>query len=140
MEPNSNPSLWQDPKFRWLVLSIVTVGVFEFLSLAGRHLPPVIGGPFFAVIIIAVGHHTLLNGFRALIRLNFKSINLLMVVAVVGAFYLQQYEEAAVVIVLFTLGERLEDLERGRTRARWADVARERMLAAVPPAPAAQTA
>lgn len=38
------------------------------------------------------------------------------------------------------LGERLEDLERGRTRARWADVARERMLAAVPPAPAAQPA
>ena len=38
------------------------------------------------------------------------------------------------------LGERLEDLERGRTRARWADVARERMLAAVPPAPAAQAA
>jgi hypothetical protein len=31
------------------------------------------------------------------------------------------------------LGERLEDLERGRTRARWADVARERMLAAAPP-------
>jgi len=31
------------------------------------------------------------------------------------------------------LGERVEDLERGRTRARWADVARERMLAAAPP-------
>ena len=31
------------------------------------------------------------------------------------------------------LGERLEDLERGRTCARWADVARERMLAAAPP-------
>ncbi len=38
------------------------------------------------------------------------------------------------------LGERLEDLERGRTRARWADVARERMLAAVPSTPVAQAA
>lgn len=30
---------------------------------------------------------------------------------------------------------RLEDLERNRTRARWADVARERMLAARPVEP-----
>lgn len=32
-----------------------------------------------------------------------------MVIAVCGAFYLGQYEEAAVVIMLFTLGERPED-------------------------------
>ena len=31
-----------------------------------------------------------------------------MTIAVVGAFYLGEYEEAAVVIVLFALGERLE--------------------------------
>lgn len=103
------PSLWSDAKFRWLILSLIIVAVFEFLSLSGWHLPPLAGAPFFAAIIIAVGHRTIRNGLKALSKLNFKSINLLMVIAVAGAFYLGQYEEAAVVIVLFTLGERLEE-------------------------------
>jgi len=101
-------SLWQDAKFRWLLLSVALVGVFEFLSLAGWHLPAAVGAPFFAAIILTVGWRTILNGLKALAKLNFKSINLLMVIAVAGAFYLGQYEEAAVVIVLFALGERLE--------------------------------
>ncbi|HNG31444.1 MAG TPA: cation-translocating P-type ATPase [Blastocatellia bacterium] len=108
-EAPKTPGLWGDAKFRRLILSVVVVAVFEFLSLAGWHLPSVIGALFFAAIIVAIGHRTLLNGLKALSKLNFKSINLLMVIAVVGAFYLGQYEEAAVVIVLFTLGERLED-------------------------------
>ncbi|MEP7272291.1 MAG: HAD-IC family P-type ATPase, partial [Acidobacteriota bacterium] len=108
-EPPTTTSLRSDSKFRWLLLSIGVVAIFEFLSLAGWHLPPLIGAPFFAAIIIAIGYRTLLKGFQALTKLNFKSINLLMVIAVCGAFYLGQFEEAAVVIVLFTLGERLED-------------------------------
>ncbi|MBX3278814.1 MAG: cation-translocating P-type ATPase [Acidobacteria bacterium] len=105
---NRGPSLWRDAKFRWLLSSVALVGVFEFLSLAGWHLPPAVGAPFFAAIILAVGRRTILNGLKALTKLNFRSINLLMVIAVAGAFYLGQYEEAAIVIVLFALGERLE--------------------------------
>ncbi len=101
-------SLWQDSKFRWMIFSVAVVGVFEFLSLAGWHLPPVLGAPFFGLIILVIGYRTLWNGVKALSKLNFKSINLLMVIAVVGAFILGEYEEAAVVIVLFTLGETLE--------------------------------
>lgn len=103
------PTLWHDAKFRWLIASVVIVAVFEFLSLAGWHLPPAFAVPFFALIIFAIGYRTLWHGLRALAKLNFRSINLLMVIAVAGAFYLGQYEEAAVVIVLFTLGERLEE-------------------------------
>lgn len=102
-------SLWQDKKFQWLIFSVITVAVFEFLSLAGWHLPPQLAVPFFAAIIIGIGYRTLWHGIQALSKLNFRSINLLMVIAVAGAFYLRQYEEAAVVIVLFTLGERLEE-------------------------------
>jgi Zn2+/Cd2+-exporting ATPase len=107
--PPQKAGLWGDAKFRWLTFSIVVVAIFEILSLSGRHLPPKIGAPFFAAIILSVGRRTVINGLRALIRLDFKSINLLMVIAVAGAFYLGQYEEAAVVIVLFALGERLEE-------------------------------
>lgn len=101
-------TLIRDRKFQWLIFSIIVVAVFEFLSLAGWHLQTVFAFPFFALVIVLIGYRTLWNGLKALAKLNFRSINLLMVIAVVGAFYLGQYEEAAVVIVLFTLGERLE--------------------------------
>ncbi len=100
--------LWQDRKFLWLIASVAVVAVFEFLSLTGRQLPRNVAAPFFAAIILAVGWRTIWNGLKALAKLNFRSINLLMVIAMVGAFYLGEYEEAAVVIVLFSLGERLE--------------------------------
>ncbi|GHS99711.1 copper-translocating P-type ATPase [Bacteroidia bacterium] len=50
------------------------------------------------------------EGVEALFKLNFRSINLLMLIAVVAAFYLKEYPEAAVVIVLYVLGEKLEDI------------------------------
>ena len=103
-------SLLQDKKFLWLIASVALVAVFEILSLLGENykLRRDVALPFFAAIILAVGWRTLWNGLKALSKLNFRSINLLMTIAVVGAFYLGEYEEAAVVIVLFALGERLE--------------------------------
>lgn len=101
-------SLWQDTKFLWLIASVAFVAIFEFLSLTGRQLPRTVAAPLFAAVILAVGWRTILNGLKALTKVNFRSINLLMVIAMVGAFYLGEYEEAAVVIVLFSLGERLE--------------------------------
>ena len=110
-------SLWQDSKFRWLVFSVAVVALFEILSLAGWNMPPAIGAPFFAAVVLGIGYRTIWHGLQALARLNFRSIKLLMVIAVGGAFYLGQYEEAAVVIVLFTLGERLEafGIERSKS-------------------------
>jgi Zn2+/Cd2+-exporting ATPase len=110
MEIQQKVSLWKDAKFLWLIASVALVAVFEFLSLMGEDykLRRDIALPFFAVLILAVGWRTLWNGLKALSKLNFRSINLLMTIAVAGAFYLGEYEEAAVVIVLFSLGERLE--------------------------------
>lgn len=59
--------------------------------------------------ILSTSYKTLYKGLKALIKLKFSSINLLMLIAVIGAFYLGEYEEATIVIVLYTLGERLED-------------------------------
>jgi Cd2+/Zn2+-exporting ATPase len=102
--------LLEDVTFRWLVASVAIVGAFEVLSLAGWHLPTVIDGPFFAAVTIAIGYRTLWTGLKALVRLEFRSIDLLLLIAAVGAFYLGEYEEAAVVVVLFNLAERLEEL------------------------------
>lgn len=102
--------MWQDTKFLWLLFAAIVVGIFEFLSLANIRLPPLIDLPFFLLFILVIGHDTLWHGLKALLTLNFKSINALMLIAVGGAFYLGKYEEAAVVIVLYTLAEKLEDL------------------------------
>lgn len=103
-------NLSKDTKFRWLIVSLVLVAIFEVLSLSGWDLPHVIAIPLFLSIILLIGHQTLLEGFQALFKLNFKSINFLMTIAVIGAFYLEKYEEAAIVIVLYNLAEKLEDL------------------------------
>lgn len=105
----NNSTIWSDKKFLWLIFSVAIVACFEILALLGWNLPPMIAFPFFAAIILAIGWNVIKNGLLALSKLNFRSINLLMLIAVVGAFYLGQYEEAAVVIVLFALGERLEE-------------------------------
>jgi len=110
MEIRQKVSLWKDAKFLWLVGSVALVAVFEFLSLLGGSykLRRDLALPFFAVLILVVGWQTLWKGLKALAKINFRSINLLMTIAVIGAFYLGEYEEAAVVITLFALGERLE--------------------------------
>lgn len=102
--------MFKDAKFLWLLVATVLVGVLEFLSLGGIHLPSSIKIPFILAIILGVGYQTLWHGLQALLSLNFKSINLLMLIAVAGAFYLGKYEEAAVIIVLYTLAEKLEDI------------------------------
>ncbi|MBK9214702.1 MAG: cation-translocating P-type ATPase [Chloracidobacterium sp.] len=109
--------MWQDKKFRWMIFSVAIVAVFEIFSLTkvdvfkyavGESFSGPVAAVFFASIILAIGWRTLWNGLKALTKLNFKSINLLMTIAVLGAFYLGEYPEAAVVVVLFTLGETLE--------------------------------
>lgn len=103
-------SLLADKKFRFLFIGIILVAIFEVLSLSGVELPRIVAFPLFLTIIIGIGYKTILGGFRALLRLDFKSISLLMVIAVVGAFIIGEYVEAAIVIVLFTVGEYLEDV------------------------------
>lgn len=100
--------LFSDKKFKLLFLSLLLVLALEVLSLSGIQFPDEIAIPLFALICIGIGYKTLWNGLRNLLKLNFKSINTLMSLAVVGAFYLKEYPEAAIVIVLFTVGEYLE--------------------------------
>lgn len=100
--------LLTDKKFRFLLIALVFVGIFEVLSILNIHFNKYIEFPLFAVISIIIGYSTLWSGIRNLLKFNFRSINTLMFIAVCGAFYLGQYPEGAIVIILFTLGEKLE--------------------------------
>ncbi|HRG91102.1 MAG TPA: HAD-IC family P-type ATPase, partial [Chitinophagales bacterium] len=99
-----------DRKFVFLLLAVALVLLLEVLSLGGVHVPMPYAPLVFAAFILGVGYKVIQNGLKALFKLNFSSINLLMVIATIGAFYLGEYPEAAVVIVLYVLGERLEDI------------------------------
>jgi len=101
---------FKDKKFLFLLLSVSIVIVLEILSLLGIDLPMPYAPFIFCIFIIGIGHDVILNGLQSLIKFNFSSINLLMTIAVIAALYLGQYPEAAVVIVLYVLGERLEDI------------------------------
>lgn len=99
-----------DKKFLFLLSAIIIVIALEILSIIGIHLPMPYSPFVFALFILGIGYEVLWNGVKAIFKLQFSSINLLMTVAVIGAFYLGEYPEAAVVIVLYVLGERLEDI------------------------------
>ena len=99
-----------DNKFLFLLSAITIVVSLEILSIIGIHLPMPYAPFVFAIFILGIGYNVLWNGVKAMFKLQFSSINLLMTIAVIGAYYLGEYPEAAVVIVLYVLGERLEDI------------------------------
>lgn len=109
--------LLKDPKFLWVLCATLLVVFLEFLSLGGIQLPSLFAVPFFLLIILLIGNRTLYHGLQALFKLNLRSMNLLMLIATCGAFYLGKYEEAAVVIVLYTLAEKLEDYGIAKSRS-----------------------
>ncbi len=107
----------KDRKFLFLLAAVAIVVAMEVLSLLGYHLPMPWAPILFGAFILAVGWQVLWKGVQALFKLRFSSINLLMVIAVIGAFYLGEYPEAAVVITLYVLGEKLEDIGIERSKS-----------------------
>jgi len=99
-----------DKKFIFLLSAIIIVVALEVLSIIGIHIPMPYAPFIFGAFILGIGHRVVLNGLKAATKLNFSNINLLMLIAVIGAFYLKEFPEAAVLVVLFVLGERLEEI------------------------------
>ena len=101
--------LFKNNKFRWLIISLAFIIPFLILSFFDIHAYIWIELPIFLIITILVGRKIFLSGIRGLIRLRFSNINFLMTIAVAGAFYLRQFEEAVIIVVLFAIGESLEE-------------------------------
>ncbi len=117
MDQVNNNSIWHDRKFRFLILGLVIIVPFEILSFFSLRLPVLIEAGLCGVIILLFGRQVLIRGIKSLAQLSFSDINLLMVIAMVGAFYLKEFPEAAIVIVLFSLGEVLEDYGMDKSRS-----------------------
>ncbi len=109
--------LFRDRKFRWLLAALLAIVPFEILSLFSIHFPLWIELPLLIAAIVAFGRKVFIGGIRSLMKLNFADIDLLMTIAVFGALYLRQFEEAAIIVVLFALGEALEEFGVERSQA-----------------------
>jgi Cd2+/Zn2+-exporting ATPase len=96
-------------QFRWLITALAVIAPIEVYSLLGFRLPLWFGIPFFAAIAYFFGRSLFRSGLGSFLRLDFSNINLLMTIAIGGAVYLRHFEEASIIIVLFSLGEVLEE-------------------------------
>jgi len=82
------------------------------LALTAIYSPPTLGGlggaALFAAAIVVGGIPVARHAFQELWLSRSLGINTLMVIAVVGAAFIGEWAEAAIVVVLFALGEALE--------------------------------
>ena len=108
--------LLKNNKFRLLIISLVLTIPFLVLSFYDIHAYIWIELPLFLIIIFLVGRKIFLSGLKSLIKLRFSNINFLMTIAVAGAFYLRQFEEAVIIVVLFAIGESLEEFGIKRSK------------------------
>ncbi len=109
----------------------VVAGLLTLLGLALGVARAPVGSQvvFLAGAIVVGGMPVARHAFQELWLTRTLGINVLMVIAVVGAALIGEWAEAAVVVVLFSLGEALEGFAAERARA-----ALESLLDLAPPA------
>ncbi len=108
--------LLKNIKFRWLIIALAVTIPFLILSFFDIHAYLWIELPIFLVIIILAGRKIFLSGLKGLIKLRFSNINFLMTIAIAGALYLRQFEEAVIIVILFSIGESLEEFGIKRSK------------------------
>lgn len=100
----------QDKSFLILLTAAILVVLLEIASAFGYAIPSPYSIIIYSIFIIGIGYKIILGAFKALSKANFSSVSLLMLLAIIGAYYLGDYSEAACVMVLYVLGEELEDI------------------------------
>lgn len=100
---------------KWKSLAVAGVLALssEIMELTGGDIRLIAG--LSAAAILLSGFATYISGWKSLIRLNLN-INALMAIAVTGAVIIGHWPEAAMVMVLFTLAEAIEDKASDKAR------------------------
>lgn len=99
----------------WIAAASVALFAVSFVLehiLQAPELWPAIG---FGLSVLLAGWKVFISGFKSLLRLRLDE-NTLMTIAVIAAFCLGEFSEAAMVAILFNLGEILEEKAVSRSR------------------------
>lgn len=72
----------------------------------------------FSVSFVIIGYQTLIDCIKLIVRGKFFNENLLMLIASIVAFVLGEYYEGVIILLLYTLGELLEEIATDNSRKR----------------------
>ena len=103
-------------KNKRLIVTIAT-GILLSIGIISEFLfdEPLLFLPTYALAIIVGGYYIAVRGIASL-RQRYLDMNVLMIIAVIGAVLISSYEEAASIVFLFSLAELLESFSVARTR------------------------
>lgn len=114
-ERKPDPPLFSRPQVRLTLASAVLAGIGILIRFSGG--PEVFAEALLGLGAFIGGFPIARRGWRALRASRTLDMNVLMVVAAIGAAAIDQWEEAAAVVVLFSLAETLEALTADRARS-----------------------
>lgn len=100
---------------KYLLLGLAAAAFAAGLICSYAGVPTLVYALIFAAATLLGGYETLLKGINSLVHLQVDE-NLLMTIAVVAAFALGDFPEAAGVALLFCVGEMFEDRAVDRSR------------------------
>ena len=110
-KPEKHSSGW----VKYLLLGLAAAAFAAGLICSYAGVPTLVYALIFAAATLLGGYETLLKGINSLVHLQVDE-NLLMTIAVVAAFALGDFPEAAGVALLFCVGEMFEDRAVDRSR------------------------
>lgn len=70
----------------------------------------------YVVVYFIISYNILKEGFENIFKGDFFDENLLMIIATIGAFFLKEYDEGIMVMLLFQIGELLQGLAIQRSK------------------------
>ena len=105
---------WKQPRTVLLIISAM-ITAFTFISKLSFGLPETWATALYGMAIVVGGIYPAKSGWNEL-RGGTLSINTLLIVAVLGAIYLGLLEEAAMLVVIFSLGELMESYAANKAR------------------------
>ncbi len=113
LEEETTPFWKKGKNVRVSVASLLTIAGWVFLFQLGEYHPFTLA--LFISAIVIGGYRLFWQGLKNLVKLEF-TMRTLMTVAIIGAAFIGEWGEAAVVVVLFAISEALESYSMDKAR------------------------
>ena len=103
-EAGGDTNSWKEKKTYLIVASAIILAA----GLTLKFMDPILGQILLVTVLVISGYEIAKNGFLSLLKKRLD-INMLMIVAAIGAFLIGHGEEGATIVLLFSVAEFLEE-------------------------------